>query len=562
MLRKLILLILSLLISNSAYAAIGATAVWEVRADAAGSNINGGFYTSGGTDYSQQTAAQYALTGVTSAGAGNTVLSASAATDMVGNGIKVVSGTNFTVSWFEITSVVAGVSITCSTNQAGASISTGVGATGVMNVGGAISLNTSGASGDDDVFEAGSAGNTWYFRQAAGNLSLAENVSIGLTGTAAAPIKFIGYTSTRSDAAPTGTNRPTIICAGFTFGTGTLYQVSNMIFTGTSSGGVSTGASKYQNCKSTNTATGANAEAWTAGTSGELINCEGISYRGNAVEAGGGGSSYYSYSWFHDSNVGINVTSAAAQIFIGNISSSNVTAAMRFVNTNTTISDLFENTLYGAENKTGVGLDVATGITRLNFINNIIYGFVTGVSNADAWGAGLDNYNDYNNNTADVNDAAKWVKGVNDITTAPSFTSATQVVGTTAVILSGNRIQDTSKNFTTLGVVANATPNIGYTNYAYYSVGTGAGVKGIYAITAITTVTNTNDTITVDLTLTADATTDHGYQITVGDNYLPTATLAGFPGAFQGAKTTGYQTMGAVQKSASSSSTDLLGVIQ
>ena len=114
---------------------------WYVNSGAVGaSDNNGGGFVPGssGTDYSQQGAPQFALTGVTSSGAGNTVLTASAATTMVGNFINVVSGTNFHTGPFQIASVVAGVSITCDTNTAGQSISSGVGASGVMNVGGAF----------------------------------------------------------------------------------------------------------------------------------------------------------------------------------------------------------------------------------------------------------------------------------------------------------------------------------------------------------------------------------------------------------------------------------------
>ena len=47
--------------------AIGASAVWEVRTT--GAQTNGAFYTSGGTDYSQQAAAQYTTSTATTPGA-------------------------------------------------------------------------------------------------------------------------------------------------------------------------------------------------------------------------------------------------------------------------------------------------------------------------------------------------------------------------------------------------------------------------------------------------------------------------------------------------------------
>src|SRR5579862_1034534 len=103
-----------------------------------GNDNNGGGFVPGasGTDYSQQDSPQYALTGVTSSGAGNVVLTASAAADMVGNILQVVSGTNFNTGLYQITSVSVGVSITVSINNSGTAISTGTGSSGVMNVGG------------------------------------------------------------------------------------------------------------------------------------------------------------------------------------------------------------------------------------------------------------------------------------------------------------------------------------------------------------------------------------------------------------------------------------------
>jgi hypothetical protein len=93
---------------------------------------------SSGTDFSQQNAAQFALTGLTSSGSGNTILSAAAAASMVGNIAQAISGTNINPGFFQVVSVVAGVSITFSTNPAGTSICSGVAAAGVVNIGGAL----------------------------------------------------------------------------------------------------------------------------------------------------------------------------------------------------------------------------------------------------------------------------------------------------------------------------------------------------------------------------------------------------------------------------------------
>lgn len=121
--------------------AISNSCVWEVRST--GNDANGGGFVTGasGTDFSQQDAAQFALTGVTSAGAGSTFLDASAAASMIGNICRVVSGTNFTIGLYQIISVVAGVSVTVDR-----AITTGVGSAGVINIGGAFATIQTGMS--------------------------------------------------------------------------------------------------------------------------------------------------------------------------------------------------------------------------------------------------------------------------------------------------------------------------------------------------------------------------------------------------------------------------------
>ncbi len=135
--------------------ALDSTITWEVRTT--GDDDNGGGYKPGstGTDFSQQNAPQYALTGIASSGAGDTVLSALAADDMVGNIAQTISGTNFNSGFYEILSVSVGVSITFSTNNASASICSGVGASGVINIGGALAspaIAAAAKSAGNDVF--------------------------------------------------------------------------------------------------------------------------------------------------------------------------------------------------------------------------------------------------------------------------------------------------------------------------------------------------------------------------------------------------------------------------
>ena len=173
--------------------ALSSGIVWEVRQG--GSDSSGGGYKTGasGTDFTQQDAAQYALTGLTTAAANAIILTASAAADMVGNVIQITSGTNFTVGFYEITSVSVGVSITVDRN-----CTTAAGTGGVGNIGGALA--SPGMAGGAKV-----AGNDIYVKSGTYTLSTASsNVSGGVvddaTGgeNAANATWWIGYNTTRT----------------------------------------------------------------------------------------------------------------------------------------------------------------------------------------------------------------------------------------------------------------------------------------------------------------------------------------------------------------------------
>jgi hypothetical protein len=86
-----------------------------------------------GVDYSQQTAAQFSLTGLTTSGANAIILTSAATKAMIGNGLVITGGTNFTTGYYQITAASAGTSITVDRTCA-----TGVGASGTAGLGGAL----------------------------------------------------------------------------------------------------------------------------------------------------------------------------------------------------------------------------------------------------------------------------------------------------------------------------------------------------------------------------------------------------------------------------------------
>ncbi len=509
--------------------AISALTVFEVRSNATAGNVNGGGFVTGasGVDYSQQTGAQYPLTGVTSAGAGDTVLSASAAADMVGNLLRVVSGTNYTTTnpWFEILSVVPGVSITCGTNAAGASISTGIGINGVMNIGGALSLGST----DDTVFEQLVAGNKMWIKN--GTYTLGGTVAIAAAGGAQKPIVVEGYNSQRNDK-PTGSTRPTLDAGAVLFTAGANWDWYNLIFTGSATTGVLTlGASnKLVRSKVVNTTTSGSRVACTSGANTLAFGCEFVSYRGIGVVTGS--SMNVIGCFIHDCDIGVQHNSTSAVlVLMDNIIASNVTAAVHITMANTARSFIYGNTLYGSEDKLGIGVNITTGTTNLQIMNNIIYGFATGVNHPDVQTVGYDNYNNYFNNTADV---ANWVKGTFTYALNPGFVNIAQITGTVGTTAAGV-LTDTSKDFS--NVVDNQ-------DYIYIVSGTGV-TAGKYLITA-----HSATSVTPSPAPGNNGTADKVYKVLTGRNFAFSSSMKnlGFPGAFPGGLTVGYKDIGGVQK--------------
>ncbi len=176
--------------------ALDATIVLEVRT--AGADTNGGGYKPGssGSDFSKQDAAQYALTNGTADGSA-TILTVSAASDMVGNLVYVAGGTgSITGTWKEILSVSVGVSITVD-SATGLTAGTGV----TLNVGGAlltwgiaasIAIQTAGI---DVWVKAGTYSMTSTTANVAGGR---VNLTVG-GASAANPAKWEGYTTVRGD---------------------------------------------------------------------------------------------------------------------------------------------------------------------------------------------------------------------------------------------------------------------------------------------------------------------------------------------------------------------------
>lgn len=503
--------------------------VWEVRSTASGNAVNnggGGGFKPGatGTDWSQQNDCQYHLTGVTTAAANAILLHASAAADMVGNIAHLISGTNATVGWYEIISVSPGVSITLDATCCSAAL-----ASGVVNIGGCISLNSATANQTDTNWAAALiAGNTVYVN---GSLTIAATFS-PTAGAAGTPVQFIGYNTTRTDA-PTGASRPTINCATFTATAGGVNQYSNIIFTGTAANMFTiSSAAILNNCKFINTSTTAarNALNW-ASANVTIRNCEFVSYRGNAINLGSGGSGVVWACYIHDSDIGITSNTSSAWVLKNCILASNVTNAMTFTNSGAVIMFIEGNTFYGAENKLGVGVAITSALTGFRIYNNIFYGFTTAINDSNVAGNNFEDYNCFNTNTTARTNISV---GTHSVTTAPAFTSVAQVTGTAGTV-SSSTITDGAASF------ANVVDN---QDYCYIISGTGA-TAGQYKITS-----HTATSITLDIAPGGSG-TNIVYQVTTGRNFAVGTNLKqiGFPGALPAGLTTSYVDIGVAQRS-------------
>jgi len=158
----------------------------------------------GGTwavDYSQVAAVPFSLTGLTTAAANAIILTASATKAMVGNGIQITGGTNFTTGFYIVTAATAGVSLTVDRN-----CTTAAGAAGTAGLGGALATPSK-------AFSLGVAQNRYWiqfnaspYTQSANPTMNAGNADSTSTKT---PNRISGYNTVRGDN-PTGATRPTL----------------------------------------------------------------------------------------------------------------------------------------------------------------------------------------------------------------------------------------------------------------------------------------------------------------------------------------------------------------
>jgi hypothetical protein len=155
-------------------------------------------YGVGGTDYSQQAAAQLSLTDIATDATGMTLTSTVGGfTSAMKNNIIFLTEGSATEGWYRVVGVT-------STNIITIDRSAGADKTGVTgNVGGAFLF---GGTRDDDFMEGGVSGNIYWVR--GGTYTLGEAISSSKNGDAIYGLmQFVGYKTVRGDN-PLGDDRP------------------------------------------------------------------------------------------------------------------------------------------------------------------------------------------------------------------------------------------------------------------------------------------------------------------------------------------------------------------
>lgn len=389
-------------------------AVYECRSSATAGNVNGGGFNSarGGTDYTLQDAAQiHSTDGVSTASTNFTSVTGGFTDAMKGNFLHLISatGADEVVGWYEIVSVTDGNTLVLDRTSGTYTLAD-------FYIGGAMSLNS---ALDDAFFEIMIAGSTIYMKN--GSFSLGESLVVLIDGTSAAPIVLEGYNSARGDA-PTGASRPTIACGAnsmdFTGAADWLFRY--LIITSTNAtAAIAPGAENHLLfIKATNTNASSTGAAFGSSSSISDVRydfCEAIDASGRGFEIG------------NDNNLhGCVATGCAIGVKVGGGDRNSINfcifdgcaVAIDLSSATSESIEIINCTLYGAETPAGTGIDMGATQTSV-FINNIIYGFTTGITATSlVTQRFVANNNFYNNTTNRTN----FTTGTNDIALDPGFT--------------------------------------------------------------------------------------------------------------------------------------------
>lgn len=369
--------------------ALAATVDFDVRTGGSDTN-GGGFNTAGsGTDWSQQNAAQYAVTDAVTAGT-TTITSASAnfGTDVVGNLLYIQGGTaGITAGWYQINSRTNSTTIVVDRSTG---LTAGTGAT--LNIGGSF------ASPGRASAVATVAGQDIFVKDGTYSITSAStNVNSGCVSLTTG-VRMAGYATTHRDN-PTGSTRPLLQASGissFTLVAGStpvgFIQVDGANLT--SSRGITASLAIY--CKAINCnnncfvqstlnfmceASGHSTGAAFLSSAGTFWGC--YAHDGTSTGFSLATTNTMAINCISESNSGASsdgFASAISATIVGCVAYNNGRDGLRQTSNNTL---LVANCIF--ESNAGYGLNNAGSTFRVTALNNAYYNNTSGQTNGDIW---------------------------------------------------------------------------------------------------------------------------------------------------------------------------------
>lgn len=271
---------------------IGATCKWDVRTG--GNNTNGGGYTSGGVDYSQQDAAHLTFTDLETKNGDydrvySAVNNASLVAGCIGNIIYISGGTGFIVGWYEVTGNGDGggdglyldIDRDCNVGNEN---------DGAAKLGGGLADLTV-----DAFLEQLVAGHKVYIETGTYTQNAAD-VNMAKDGLVNLPITFEGYKATHGDA-PTGNDRPQFDMGAFKLIFDNYISFLHLRFTSSASAAWTLAVDSpiiLDNLEVINT-NGTSGHALQTAQYAEVTNCYLKALKGRGLNLGYGGSVIGSY---------------------------------------------------------------------------------------------------------------------------------------------------------------------------------------------------------------------------------------------------------------------------
>jgi len=382
------------------------TTIWEVRNT--GNDINGGAYdpSFGGTDYSEQDAAQLALADFATPGAGSTTLTTPTGgltPAMVGNGFHPQTSGNWVEDFYCITAWASANSVTLDRSPTPA----GAGVAGNGTVGGGIATLNKLAAHNDYV-----SGNTIWIKT---GTTLSADVTLSVSGSGAnLPIIFDGYQTARGDTPLLG-NRPLITCgANYINDSGYRHIWRHLRMTGNKAVSPTFKGGYYgtlYNVFVENTLAGGNETAYQPDAYSKAIACAFTCPSGKALWGYAAGESQWTGCYVYDCAFGIILYGGATASLctVADASDTGIACATNQYDANLVMN----NTVYNCGN----------GIVVTNFgstiINNILASCTIGLKDAQ-----LTNFVDYNNYFNNGTDVQNATKGPHALALDPQFTNA------------------------------------------------------------------------------------------------------------------------------------------